>query len=184
MKIEIVNERKNPLLNRREIRFRAYYEGATPRLIDVRKKLISTLKSDDKLTILNSIKSEFGRHAAVGYVKVYANEDSMTVEPKHRIKKNFEVKEKKPEAEEKIEEAKGETEKPEEVKVEEKVKGEKIEEKPPGPEKPEEEVKEEKKLEEKPEEGKVEEKPPRPEKPVGEKKPEEPKEDKGGKKNG
>jgi small subunit ribosomal protein S24e len=95
MKIEVLDERKNPLLNRREIRFKVHYEGVTPRLTEIRKNLVSTLKSEDKLTILNGIKSEFGGQVAVGYVKVYDDEEGMMVEPKHRIKKNFEVKEEK-----------------------------------------------------------------------------------------
>lgn len=95
MEIEILSERENPLLNRREIKFRANYEGATPKIEEVRKKLIIALNSNEKLTVLDGIKSEFGRNSALGYVKVYTDEKGMKVEPLHRIKKNFEPKEKK-----------------------------------------------------------------------------------------
>ncbi|OYT40338.1 MAG: 30S ribosomal protein S24e [Candidatus Altiarchaeales archaeon ex4484_43] len=107
MKIEIINERKNPLLNRREIRFRVSYEGATPRATEIRKRLISTLKSEDKLTILDGINPEFGRQIASGYVKVYADEESMAIEPEHRIKKNLEAKEERPEGESEGEKSEG-----------------------------------------------------------------------------
>ncbi|RLI90543.1 MAG: 30S ribosomal protein S24e [Candidatus Altiarchaeales archaeon] len=100
MKIEIISERENPLLNRREIRFRVSYEGATPRATEIRKRLISTLKSEDRLTILDGIKPEFGRRIASGYVKIYADEESMMIEPEHRIKKNLEGKEERPNAKE------------------------------------------------------------------------------------
>lgn len=93
MEIEIVNERGNPLLDRREIRFKVSYEGATPRFMDVRGKLISVLKSDGELTVVDNIKTEYGRHVAVGYAKIYANKEGIAVEPKHRIKKNLEKKE-------------------------------------------------------------------------------------------
>ncbi len=92
MEIEILSERKNPLLNRKEIKFRVNYDGATPKREEVRKKLIASLNSNERLTILNGIKSEFGRHSALGYVKVYTDEESMRVEPLHRIRKNFEPK--------------------------------------------------------------------------------------------
>jgi len=95
MEIEILNEKENPLLNRKEIKFRILYEGATPRIKEVRKKLISVLNSKDKLTIVDSIRSTFGGRVAGGYAKVYKDEESMKVEPRHRIKKNFGVEEKK-----------------------------------------------------------------------------------------
>lgn len=57
MEIEILNEKENPLLNRKEIKFRILYEGATPSIKEVRKKLISVLNSKDKLTIVDSIRS-------------------------------------------------------------------------------------------------------------------------------
>lgn len=142
MKIEVTDDRKNPLLNRREIRFRVVYEGSTPKLLDVRKTLISELKLNNELTILDSIKSEYGGQFASGYVKVYADKKSMTVEHENKIKKNLEPKEEKKKeeesepAEEKTEEEppkeKAEEEKPEpaEEKTEEKPKEKTEEEKP------------------------------------------------------
>ena len=93
MKIEIINKKQNPLLNREEVNFIVSYTGGVPEIASVRKELITTLKSDEKFTIVDRIKPEFGRSAAKGYVKIYGDADSMNVEPEHRIKKNFETKE-------------------------------------------------------------------------------------------
>lgn len=97
MEIEILNERENPLLKRKEIRFNVIYEGAVPSLKEVRGKLLSVLNSNDKLTIVDGIKPKFGRTVAKGYAKIYLDENGMKAEPKHRLKKNFE--EKKPKEE-------------------------------------------------------------------------------------
>ncbi|HEX55347.1 MAG: 30S ribosomal protein S24e [Candidatus Altiarchaeales archaeon] len=95
MRIEIIEERDNPLLNRREIKLRIFFERETPRFLDVRRKLIEKLKLRDELTIVNSIYTEFGRHSASCYLKVYKDKESMRVEPEHRIRKNFPKKEEK-----------------------------------------------------------------------------------------
>lgn len=104
MKIEIKEDKKNPLLKRREIKFRAAYQGPTPKLPDVRKDLVAALKSDEKLTVVDSMKSEYGAQVIVGYAKVYENEARMKIEDASKIKKNFGGKDEK--KEEKAEEAK------------------------------------------------------------------------------
>lgn len=88
MEIEILSEKENPLLERKEVNFRVIYEGATPKVNDIRNKLIETLKSDKNLTVVDSVKPEFGRTAAHGYVKIYENSKAIQIEPKHLIKKN------------------------------------------------------------------------------------------------
>jgi ribosomal protein S24E len=61
----------------------------------VRKELVEKLKADEKLTIVDSILPEYGRHKATGYVKVYDNADAIKVESSQKIKKNLEGKKKK-----------------------------------------------------------------------------------------
>lgn len=147
MKIEIVSEKENPLLKRKEMTFRIVYKGATPTFKDTRKELISKLKSNEKLTIVDSVRSEFGSTVATGYAKIYEDEKALDVEPQNRLTKNFEgKKKKKASAEEEKpagEPAEKPAQKPKEEKPAEKPKEEKTEEKP----------------EEKPKEGKPAEKP-------------------------
>ena len=174
MNIEILEEKENPLLGRKEIRFRVDYNGKTPSFEDVRNELIKKVNSDKNLTMIDSVNSDFGSQSAFAYAKIYKDEKSMMVEPGYRIDKNLEgkkKKEKKPEAEKPAAEAKpaeekaekpAEGAKPEEPKQEEKKEEPKPEEKPakekPAEEKPKEEPKEEAKPEPEPEK-KEEEKP-------------------------
>jgi len=92
MEIEIVGDENNVLLKRREVKFKVSYAGATPIMEDVRSKLVAILNSDKKLTVLDYVKSDYGRHSAQGYVKVYADAEAMKVEPAYKLKRNFEVK--------------------------------------------------------------------------------------------
>lgn len=93
MKIQVLKEKENKLLNRKEIDFKVAYDGATPKIGDVRKELISALHSKENLTVIDRIKSGFGAKSAAGYAKVYKDEDSVKIEPKHRLKKNGLIKE-------------------------------------------------------------------------------------------
>ncbi|MFH1787944.1 MAG: hypothetical protein ABH834_01025 [Candidatus Altiarchaeota archaeon] len=96
MEVNIIDKKDNPLLERTEAAFEVSFAGATPSFAKVRKEVIAKLKSKDKLTIISSVQQGFGEHTARGKVKVYANEEAMKVEPAHKIKKNFEVKEEAP----------------------------------------------------------------------------------------
>jgi ribosomal protein S24E len=58
----------------------------------VRSKLVALLNSSKDLTDLDYLKPEYGRHSALGYVKVYENSSAMKVECEHKVKRNFEVK--------------------------------------------------------------------------------------------
>ncbi len=100
MNIEIQNDRKNPLLKRREVRFTVSYPAGTPDRAAVRKELVSNLSSKEKLTVLDYVKPHFGKHEAQGYVKVYDDDEALTVEPAYKIERNFAAPEKKEEASE------------------------------------------------------------------------------------
>lgn len=94
MEIELIEDKKNVLLKRREVKFKVTYVGSTPSREDVRNKLSALLNSDKKLTILDYVKTDYGRHAAQGYAKVYENEESMKVEPAYKMRRNFEPRKK------------------------------------------------------------------------------------------
>ncbi|MFZ2456581.1 MAG: 30S ribosomal protein S24e [Candidatus Altiarchaeia archaeon] len=95
MKIQILKEKENKLLNRKEIDFKVAYDAATPKIGDVRKELIAALHSKENLTIIDSLKSGFGSKSVKGYAKVYKDEESLKIEPAHRMKKNSLLKEEK-----------------------------------------------------------------------------------------
>lgn len=95
MKIQVLKEKDNKLLNRKEIDFKVAYDGPTPKIGEVRKELMAALHSKDNLTIVDSVKSGFGAKSATGYAKVYKDEEGVKIEPKHRLKKNGLIKEEK-----------------------------------------------------------------------------------------
>jgi len=89
MDVEILEDRKNPLLRRREVKFKVSYQGATPKRDEVRAKLIANLNSDRDLTVLDKFESDYGSQTAKGYAKVYDSKDAMKVETGHMLERNF-----------------------------------------------------------------------------------------------
>ncbi|MFH1721890.1 MAG: hypothetical protein ABH950_04725 [Candidatus Altiarchaeota archaeon] len=94
MKIEIVSEQENPLLGRKEVKFTMSYSGATPKRDEIKKELVNKLSVKENLTILDHVKSIYGKQQVEGYVKAYKDKESMEIEPEHKIKRNFGQKEK------------------------------------------------------------------------------------------
>jgi len=99
MKIEILSEKENPLLQRREIQFKVHYEGPTPSIKDIRADIVGALKSKEDLTVVDSLKPGFGESRLAGYAKVYADKEAMKIELKHKMRKNFGVSEEEKAAE-------------------------------------------------------------------------------------
>jgi ribosomal protein S24E len=166
MKIEILNEKENPLLNRRQLEVKITSDATTPSIEEIRKK-ISVSKDIGKGTIIiDSFKSKYGSKETIGTVKVYqTKERALEIEPRHRLIKNGLIEGEKtekpaPKEEPKPEEAaeKPEEEKPEETK-EEKPKEEQKEAKEEKPAKKEEDKKPEDVKEEAPVKEAKEEKP-------------------------
>ena len=124
MEIDIISDEENPLLNRRQIRFKAVFDGPTPSRAQVKSKIVALLNSDSDLTVLDKLETEYGKTSAIGYIKVYANADALKIERPHILERN-----KQPEKEE-----------PEPAKeAEEGAKSEKTEDQASEPAKPEEE---------------------------------------------
>ncbi|MDP6459546.1 MAG: hypothetical protein QF829_01985, partial [Candidatus Hydrothermarchaeota archaeon] len=92
MKIEIIEERENHLLNRRELSFKVRHDAATPSRQEVRKKLIALLNAKKETVILDSFTSRYGLRESIGIVRVYKSEDrAREVESRFLIDKNFRV---------------------------------------------------------------------------------------------
>jgi len=85
LSIEVVEERKNPLLRRREIKCKASYMGATPSHSEVKNKIVAMLNLDPKLVVVDYIRPEYGKQVAHIYVEVYDDEEAMSIEPKHKL---------------------------------------------------------------------------------------------------
>lgn len=144
MKIEILTEKENPLLKRKEVEVRITHDAATPSISEIRKKIAASKDIGKGTIIIESFKSKYGSRETLGTVKVYqTKERALEIEPRHRLIKNGlieiteEKREEKPKeepAEKAEEEAKLEKEKeekkPERVKEKEAEKPKKAEKEP------------------------------------------------------
>jgi small subunit ribosomal protein S24e len=90
LEIQVIEERNNPMLNRREIIFRVIYNDATPSRNSIVDKLAATLNSKQGLVIVDSIKTEFGKRESIGYAKLYDSVERVNeIERSHIIKRNI-----------------------------------------------------------------------------------------------
>lgn len=85
--IEILEDIENPLLHRREIKFK------TPnglKRAEIREKLASILNADPNLLVIHWVKTQFGRNYSVGYAKLYSSKEKMEeIEMEHILARNF-----------------------------------------------------------------------------------------------
>jgi len=90
--IEIIEEKKNPLIDRIELTFRVDHFGAsTPNRLDIKKKIAASQGSDEKLTIVKKLKTHFGASYSLGKVYIYDNaKDLQFFEPFHIKVRNLE----------------------------------------------------------------------------------------------
>ncbi len=91
MKLQIINDKENPLLERRELVVKILHEKATPPRKEVRSKLIAELNLDKDSTIVDRMLPKFGSREVIVFVKVYKTRERMLeIEDESKIKKNFE----------------------------------------------------------------------------------------------
>ena len=87
--MNFLKDKKNVLLNRRELDFIVKYEGSTPSRNDIRNKLAAMLNAPLELLVVQRIKTEYGMQEGKGYAKLYENEDRMKeVELEYVLKRN------------------------------------------------------------------------------------------------
>ncbi|MER2013947.1 MAG: 30S ribosomal protein S24e [Methanobrevibacter sp.] len=95
MEIEFIEEKENKVFNRKEIKFYVDYDGeATPKLLDVKSKLVALLNTKKDLIVVDNVQPHYGEPKAIGYAKVYDTVDDLKyIEAKHVIAKNEEPEE-------------------------------------------------------------------------------------------
>jgi small subunit ribosomal protein S24e len=88
MEIEIIEKRENPLLDRTDVRFVAHHAGdKTPTRDQLRKSVASAVGAKAELTIIDSVRSEYGRGASQGFAKVYTSVEKARHHERHYIQK-------------------------------------------------------------------------------------------------
>jgi small subunit ribosomal protein S24e len=87
--IQVIKEKSNPLLNRREVVFKVLHDEATPSRKSVVDRLAATMNSKEGLVIVDSLKTDFGKRETIGYAKIYETaERAKEVERTHIIERN------------------------------------------------------------------------------------------------
>ena len=90
--IEILEEKKNPLIDRTEIKFRIEHFGdGTPNRLEVKKKIAAMKKAKEKLTIIRKLQTHFGNAYDICTANIYENsKDLQYFEPFHIQVRNLE----------------------------------------------------------------------------------------------
>ncbi len=83
--MEIIDRKENPLLNRVEIEFRWNHEGAaTPSRADMLNGIASIEPGSNRdLIVIKNVNTRFGMGSTTGLGLVYADKESMMVEPSY-----------------------------------------------------------------------------------------------------
>lgn len=102
MELKIKEDTRNPLLDRKEIKFEIQSK-TTPTRESVKEELVGKTRADKNLIVIQSLKQRFGENVIEGYAKVYDNESSLKkIELEHVLNR------KKKALKEKAENGKGE----------------------------------------------------------------------------
>ncbi len=89
MDIQVIEEKKNTILNRRELVFKVIHEEATPSRKSVVERLAATQNSKVGLVYVDNLKTEFGKRETIGYAKIYETADrAKEIERAHIITRN------------------------------------------------------------------------------------------------
>lgn len=101
MDVKIIEDKQNPLLNRRELKCEIAYDGATPSREEVKAAIVKALGSNPDTTVVMEIRQNFGARLSHAVIHIYDSKEVMKI-PSYILKRS-EKKEKKEEKEEKKE---------------------------------------------------------------------------------
>ncbi|HMK45221.1 MAG TPA: 30S ribosomal protein S24e [Methanocella sp.] len=101
MEIKVLEERNNPLLQRREVKFSVSHNLGTPSRQEIKDKIAAYLNSKPELVIVERMRTQFGKRETRGYAKIYETPERLNrVETEHIVQRN-EKKKPAPKEEEK-----------------------------------------------------------------------------------
>ncbi len=93
MDIQVIKEKNNLLLNRREVEFKVIHDEATPSRKSIVERLAATMNSKEGLVYVDRLNTEFGKRETLGYAKIYETaERAKQVERSHIVERNTFVK--------------------------------------------------------------------------------------------
>jgi small subunit ribosomal protein S24e len=87
--IQVISEKNNPVLKRREISFKVIHDEATPSRKSIVERLAATQNTKVGLVYVDGLKTEFGKRETIGYAKIYETEErAKQIERAHIIERN------------------------------------------------------------------------------------------------
>jgi len=86
--INILEDRENPLLRRREVAFEISFTGATPSRKEVKEALTSRLGVDANLVVIGKLAQPFGISSLKGRANIYKDEAARSVEHGHLLRRD------------------------------------------------------------------------------------------------
>ncbi len=100
MDIKVLEEKNNPLLLRREVKFSVTHNLGTPSRDEIKGKIAAYMNSKAELVIIERMHSVFGLRETRGYAKIYETAERMkSVETEHIVLRNAKKEPKKAEGE-------------------------------------------------------------------------------------
>ncbi len=91
MKVQIVKMQENPLLKRKEVKFRIEQDqkSKTPARLDVRKAIAAKLEKNENVIFIKKMQTLTGTHNTLGTATVYeTGEQAKLIEPDYIMKRN------------------------------------------------------------------------------------------------
>ncbi|MGD2073170.1 MAG: 30S ribosomal protein S24e [Candidatus Thorarchaeota archaeon] len=90
MKIEILEEKENKPLSRKEISFRVEHMGTTtPNRADIKSKIVAQFDADASSVVVTNLYTHFGIGITNGSARIYSNPEQMKrIEHKYVIKRH------------------------------------------------------------------------------------------------
>jgi small subunit ribosomal protein S24e len=76
MELQIIKDKKNPLLKRREVSLKIVNKG-TPSRIEVKNKLAAMANSKPELIVIEQLNTAFGKQEIVGTASIYETEERL-----------------------------------------------------------------------------------------------------------
>ena len=76
MELQIIKDKKNPLLKRREVSLRIVNKG-TPSRIEVKNKLAAIANSKPELIVIGQLNTAFGKQEIMGTASIYESEERL-----------------------------------------------------------------------------------------------------------
>ncbi|MGC8675927.1 MAG: 30S ribosomal protein S24e [Candidatus Micrarchaeia archaeon] len=95
--ISVTSDKPNKLLKRRELECSASYDGSTVSRAELKNELVHKLALNPDLTVIVSIRQEYGLKRSKAVVHVYDTKEAMGIAQKHLLERGVKKEKKEPE---------------------------------------------------------------------------------------